>query len=266
MRLTHVGGPTVLVEVDGWRILTDPNFDAAGGTYGFGWGSRSTKTGAPALAADDVRDVDVVLLSHDHHADNLDGAGRALLPRARTVVTTRPGARRLARGAAGRVGPEVRGLDAGETTVLSSPGLPDLTVTATPCRHGPPLSLPISGRVIGFAVSVADRVGTALWMTGDTVLTRGVLRSAAALDVDVALVHLGGVRFGVSGPLRYSMTGADAVRLLEVLRPRVAVPVHYEGWSHFAEPPDDARRALATAPAAVRDAVVWAAPGTPHDV
>jgi L-ascorbate metabolism protein UlaG (beta-lactamase superfamily) len=39
--LTHIGGPTVLLEVEGWRLLTDPTFDAPGRRYTFGWGSAS---------------------------------------------------------------------------------------------------------------------------------------------------------------------------------------------------------------------------------
>ena len=39
VRITHVGGPTVLIEVGGWRLLTDPTFDPAGKRYFFGWGS-----------------------------------------------------------------------------------------------------------------------------------------------------------------------------------------------------------------------------------
>jgi L-ascorbate metabolism protein UlaG (beta-lactamase superfamily) len=95
VRLTHVGGPTVLVEVGGWRLLVDPTFDAPGRRYAFGWGTSSRKVAAPAVAAADVLPVDVVLLSHDHHADNLDDAGRALLPSAGAVVTTAAGVRRL---------------------------------------------------------------------------------------------------------------------------------------------------------------------------
>ena len=89
VRLTHIGGPTVLIEAGGWRLLVDPTFDAPGRRYAFGWGTSSRKTSGPALAAADVLPVDAVLLSHDHHADNLDDAGRALLPSAGAVVTTR---------------------------------------------------------------------------------------------------------------------------------------------------------------------------------
>ena len=103
LRLTHIGGPTVLVELDGWRILTDPTFDPPGRTYGFALGTSSTKLLGPAMTLDEVGHLDVVLLSHDHHADNLDDRGRELLDRAKTVVTTLAGARRLGT-------PGVRGL------------------------------------------------------------------------------------------------------------------------------------------------------------
>ena len=43
VRLTHIGGPTVLIEVDGRRLLTDPTFDAPGRRYVFGWGTSSRK-------------------------------------------------------------------------------------------------------------------------------------------------------------------------------------------------------------------------------
>jgi L-ascorbate metabolism protein UlaG (beta-lactamase superfamily) len=34
--LTHIGGPTVLIELEGWRLLTDPTFDPPGRSYRFG--------------------------------------------------------------------------------------------------------------------------------------------------------------------------------------------------------------------------------------
>jgi len=88
---THIGGPTTLIEVEGWRILTDPTFDAPGRTYKFGWGTSSRKTTGPAIPAADIGPVDAVLLTHEHHADNLDDAGRALLPSAGAVITTTSG-------------------------------------------------------------------------------------------------------------------------------------------------------------------------------
>ena len=95
VRVTHIGGPTVLIEVAGWRLLTDPTFDRPGGRYSFGWGTASRKLAGPAIPASELPPLDAVLLSHDHHGDNLDTAGRALLTSADQVVTTVAGARRL---------------------------------------------------------------------------------------------------------------------------------------------------------------------------
>jgi hypothetical protein len=44
VQLTHSGGPTVLIEVEGWRLLSDPTFNAPGRRYAFGWGRRVTQT------------------------------------------------------------------------------------------------------------------------------------------------------------------------------------------------------------------------------
>jgi hypothetical protein len=81
LRITHIGGPTALIEVGGWRLLTDPTFDPPGQKYNFGRGTSSRKTTAAAISPAELGPIDAVLLSHDHHADNLDPAGRALLPR-----------------------------------------------------------------------------------------------------------------------------------------------------------------------------------------
>ena len=45
--ITHIGGPTALIEVGGWRLLTDPTFDPPGRRYSFGWGSSSRKLTGP---------------------------------------------------------------------------------------------------------------------------------------------------------------------------------------------------------------------------
>ena len=257
LRITHVGGPTVLIEAAGRRLLTDPTFDPAGGSYRFGWGTGSRKTAGPAIAAADLPPIDAVLLTHDHHGDNLDTAGRALLPAAGAVVTTAPGARRL--------GGAARGLEPWGTTTLETPGLPAIEITATPCRHGPPLSRPIVGDVIGFALRWEGQQDGVLWISGDTVLYDGVREVAGRFEVDVALLHLGGVRFPVTGPLRYTMTAREAVELCRLVRPRVAVPIHYEGWAHFREGREAVERELAAAPDDLRRRFRWVPIGTPVD-
>ena len=58
-------------------------------------------------------------------------------------------------------------------------------------------------------------------------------------------MHVGGVRFPVSGPLRYTMTGAEAVELCGLMKPATVIPVHYEGWKHFREGRAAVERAFA---------------------
>jgi L-ascorbate metabolism protein UlaG (beta-lactamase superfamily) len=258
IRLTHIGGPTVLIEAQGWRILTDPTFDPPGKTYKFGWGTKSTKLSGPALALDDLGPIDAVLLSHEHHGDNLDDAGRALLAAAPTVITTNVGARRLGR--------PVRGLDPWDVTILDATGKPTVEVTATPCRHGPPLSRPIVGDVIGFALRWDGQCNGVVWVSGDTVLYNGVSQVADRFDVDVAIVHLGEVQFPITGPVRYSMTARDAVELCSGLRPRAAIPVHYEGWSHFHEGRDAIEREIGRAPSQLCDVFRLVPLGEPVEV
>jgi hypothetical protein len=67
------------------------------------------------------------------------------------------------------------------------PGRPAIEVTATPARHGPPMSRPITGDVVGFALRWDGADAGVLWLSGDTLL----------IDVETALLHLGGVRFPV---------------------------------------------------------------------
>jgi L-ascorbate metabolism protein UlaG (beta-lactamase superfamily) len=261
MRLTRIGGPTVLVEFDGWRILVDPTFDPAGRRYSFGWGSSSRKTIGPALAADSLGRIDLVLVSHDQHADNLDDAGRELLAAAGVVVTTPSGAVRLGL-------PQGIGLSAGEKATVRAPftDLPSLEITATPCRHGPPLSRAIVGEVVGFAVRRPGRTRVALWVTGDTVLFPGLRKTAADLDVDVAIVNVGGVRFGITGPLRYTMDGREAAELIGLAKPRVAALAHYDGWSHFRDGEAGLRAALDAAPPDVRERARWLPDGVAVEV
>ena len=258
LRITHIGGPTVLIQFGGWRLLTDPTFDPPGQKYDFGWGTGSVKLAGPTVAASELGPIDAVLLTHDHHDDNLDPAGRALLPTADAVVTTVSGSKRL--------GGDSRGLEPWATTLLEARGRPPIEITATPCRHGPPLSRPLAGDVIGFALRWDGQEHGVLWISGDTVLYDGVRKVAERLRVDTALLHLGGVRFPVTGPIRYTMTAKDAVELCRLIDPRTAIPIHYEGWKHFQQGREAIEREFARAPEDIRRRIRWLPLGVEVDL
>lgn len=282
VRLTHIGGPTTLIEVHGWRILTDPTFDAPGRRYSFGWGTGSRKQTGPLLTPEQVGAVDAVLLTHDHHADNLDDLGRRTIADTGTVVTTRAGARRLrghpadraertrrATGGSngstthGAIREGIIGLGPGRSTELRAPGRPSITITATPCRHGPRFSRPVAGAVIGFTLAWETQQDGTLWITGDTVLYPALERTARELEVDTVLLHTGAVRFRLTGSLRYSMDADEAVALCTLLQPRRIVPVHYEGWSHFTQGRAALEQAFTEAPGHLAARLRWLLPPAP---
>ena len=165
-----------------------------------------------------------------------------------------------------QLGANARGLGTWSTTRLETSGKPTITVTATPCRHGPRGSHPIVGDVIGFSLAWDHQRHGAVWISGDTVLYGGVRSVAERVDVGTAIVHLGRVRFPITGPVKYTMTANDAIELCQLLEPNTAVPVHYEGWSHFTQGGQQVQREIAAAPADVRSRWIEAPIGRPIEI
>jgi L-ascorbate metabolism protein UlaG (beta-lactamase superfamily) len=89
------------------------------------------------------------------------------------------------------------------------------------------------GEVAGFALQWEGQRNGAMWLSGDTVLYEGVRRMADRIDVGTAVLHLGAVRFPITGPLHYTLNASEAVKLWGLMRPTTVVPIHYDGWSHF---------------------------------
>jgi L-ascorbate metabolism protein UlaG (beta-lactamase superfamily) len=111
-----------------------------------------------------------------------------------------------------------------------------------------PLSRPLVGDVIGFALKWDGQAHGVVWISGDSVLYDGVRTVADRLTVSLAVLHLGEARFPITGPVRYTMTAADGIQLCRAVRPRRVLPVHYEGWSHFRQGRSAIEQALADAP------------------
>jgi L-ascorbate metabolism protein UlaG (beta-lactamase superfamily) len=198
-RLRWFGHATVLVDLDGARLLTDPLLRS--------WVLHLRR--AAPLPADGLEGLDVVLVSHVHydHLDlpslerRIDRDVRIVLPR---------GAGRLVRSRGFR---EVEELDVGESTRVGS-----LVVRTVQAEHGSSRVLGTKSDAVGYVIEGSRRV----YFAGDTDLHEGMAELAPGLDV--ALVPIWG--WGPSlGPGH--LDPRRAAEALALLRPRVAVPIHW---------------------------------------
>jgi L-ascorbate metabolism protein UlaG (beta-lactamase superfamily) len=227
--LTLIGGPTVLIELDGVRLLTDPTFDPPGEYQG---GVLLKKT---AGSAAEVGAVDAVLLSHDQHVDNLDHGGRDFLSKARAIFTTKVGASRL--------GGNSEGLAPFETATVEGAGGEKLFVTAAPARHGPPGIEPFMGDVVGFLVGRAEP-GDSIYVTGDTVWYEGTAEVARRYQRKLVIAFAGAAE--PRGTFDVTMDSNDVIETARAFPGATIVGVHNHGWAHFTESAADLAAAFAT--------------------
>jgi L-ascorbate metabolism protein UlaG (beta-lactamase superfamily) len=220
--LTLVGGPTVLIEYGGLRLLTDPTFDPPGQYQGPHSPVKHIKTSGPALSVDKVGKLDAVLLSHDQHFDNLDNAGRAMLPSVGVTYTTN--------AAAGRLGGTAVGMAPFETRALAGRNGEMLLVTATPARHGP-IGIDV-GEVIGFALGV-ERPGELIYITGDTLWFEGTTQVAQRFSPKVVVLFTGAAE--PRGRFHMTMGSEDALEAAHAFPKATLLSVHNEGWGHLKE-------------------------------
>ena len=255
IRLTHIGTATLLLEIGSLRLLTDPVFDPAGGHYFFGYGTHSVKLTEPAIRAEHLGKLDAILLSHDHHEDNLDLAGRALLPLAAKVITTSAGAKRLKSNAIG--------LRAWQSTMLEAQDM-KITITAAPAHHGTLGSHVIVGETTGFILQWEGQKHGALYISGDTVWFNGLREIGERFRIGTAILHIGAARFPIMGPLRFTLNAREAMQIFHALKPQLVIPIHYEGWEHFKETGAAAGKVFEAAD--IRDHIQWLPIGKPVEV
>lgn len=232
-----VGGPTAVLELGGLRLVTDPTFSPAG-VHESAPGRPLTKTEDPAFGAAALGHVDLVLLSHDQHADNLDPAGREVVAGAPLTLTTP--------SAAARLGGTTRGLANWESWVLPRSDGSTLEITAVPARHGPVGCEPITGEVTGFVVRGRDL--PTVYVSGDNSSLDLVDEIGSRIrPVDVALLFAGAARTSLFDRAPLTLTSVAAAAAAQLLGARWVVPLHTRGWAHFSEGPDDVRTAFADA-------------------
>ncbi len=230
LRVTWLGHSTLLVEVDGRRVLVDPHWGERASP--FSWmGPR--RFNAPLLPLERVPPVDAVVVSHDHY-DHLDMATIRAMKDWKTtfIVPLGVGAHLVAWGV-----PEERivELDWWERTRLG-----DLEVVATPARHASgrsPFSRQNETLWAGFAlVGPAHRV----YYSGDTGLFPGLDDIGARLGpFDLAVIEAGA--YGRAWP-DWHLGPEQAVRASRMVRARVLLPVHwglfnlaFHAWTEPAE-------------------------------
>lgn len=220
--IATTGGPTAVIDVGGVRIVTDPTFDQPR-TY-----SALKKVQGPATPMADLGAVDVVLISHDDHDDNLDQGGRELARRAGLVLTTRSAAARIEANAVGLAPWDEYQLPGG------------VLITAVPANHGPAdgertAAGFINCEVIGFVITAPN--GLIIYVSGDN----ASLRLATEIHehfprIDYAILHAGAASVsGKFGGRPLSLTGARTAAAAEILNAGVAIAVHLDGWAHFTE-------------------------------
>lgn len=225
--VTYIGGPTALVEYGELRILLDPTFDEPRG-----YANKLRKTAAPGVTASAVQPIDVVLLSHHGHADNLDRAGREFALQAPLVLS----------------GPEAAAALGGPVTGLApwqSHQLGEVEITALPGHHGPRLLRPLVGPVTSFLVTSPGL--PTLYISGDNSSLARVREHVARVGaVDIAFLFAGAARVAPI-PVPLTLTSAKAAEAAHLLGARAVVGLHVEDWSHFSESRADLEKAFTDA-------------------
>jgi L-ascorbate metabolism protein UlaG (beta-lactamase superfamily) len=230
VRLTSIDGPTLLIEFGGLRILTDPTFDEP---QDYRVGTRTfRKRNSPALRRDLLLPIDVILLSHYQHYDNLDKAGRDFLPYAGMVLSTCDAEQRL--------GDNTCGLAPWSEIDLPLPDGRTLKVTGTPARHGPAGFENTSGQVVGFVLSIGD--SPSIYVSGDTVWYEGVAEVARRFDIGLAVLFAGSAQ--PVGPFNVTMSANDVLEAAAAFSSAQIVTVHDCGWSHYTQTQADITEAF----------------------
>lgn len=227
---TQIDTACMRIDLGGFVILTDPAFDQAGTSYLSGTGRTLNKTGDPAVALSELGPIDLVLLSHDQHKDNLDNAGREFIKTVPLVISTLEARERLAQD-------NVVGLTEWESVDLDSAALPGLRITATPARHGTTDALHAAmGHVLGFIIEWKGQENGVLYISGDTVLFDGVYEVGKRFNINTAVLHVGNAGFTeVMGNEHLTFNTVEAIEAVKALRVRKFIPTHMEGWTHFRE-------------------------------
>lgn len=235
-----IGNATTLIRYGGFTILTDPTFLHQGDHVHLGHGMYARREVEPACQIADLPPLDFIVLSH-HHGDHFDEVAAEQLDSTVPIVTTEHAVGLLSEQGF----TQGHALDTWQSQTVTK-GEDEVRVTAMPAKHDPD---PVAGMLPPTMGSVLDfgrgqERSFRLYVTGDTLLHDRLYDIPQRYPgIDLALVHAGGTT--LLGTV-VTMTGEQAVRAVEIVNPRTAVPIHYNDYSVFQSGLDDVKAAAAT--------------------
>jgi len=235
--LLFIGTATTLIRYGEFTLLTDPNFLHQGQRAYLGYGLTAKRLTEPALTPEQLPELDLVVLSH-LHGDHWDRQAHRGLDRQLPIITTPHASKRLQlRGFTRAIGLRTWG------SFELTKGSTRLRVTSMPGRHAPGLLRrvlpPVMGSLLEFG-SLSHPVELRMYLTGDTLFVDDLREIPVRYpEMDAAVLHLGGTR--LPGGLMVTMDALQGADLLELIKPRLAIPVHYDDYGLFKSPLSDFR-------------------------
>ena len=227
-----IGTATVLIRYQGLTILTDPNFLHKGDHVHLGYGITAERQTNPAIEFDKLPPIDLVILSHMHE-DHFDKFVQEKLDRNTPIVTTREASEALK-----RLGFQQRFALSDWDRLEVSKGETRLRITSAPGRHGPAglaVLLPtVMGSVLDFGAN-ADAPDYRMYISGDTLVYDDIRSIPQRFPgIDLALLHLGGTR--ILSVFKVTMDGKDGVQMMQIVKPKKTIPIHYNDYDVFESP------------------------------
>ncbi len=232
MKVTYIGHATLLLEIGGATILTDPNFDDKLGGY-------IPRVSAPGLALDKLPALDAVLVTHAH-VDHLSFDSINRLPRDIPLFAPPAVTRWLDRKGYGHgvaLAPE------------SDVRVKDVTIAAAMAQH--------EGSRYGYDrwrsaanMYLLDAGTMTCFFAGDTGLSERTHRIVAdrvhtsGRRLDVALLPIGHGAWWKRTFRKGHLTSDDALVLHDRLDARYFIPYHWGTFNHVTSGAFDAMKRL----------------------
>jgi len=232
-----IGTATVLIRYQGLTILTDPNFLHKGDHVHLGYGLTSERLTNPAIEFEALPPIDLVLLSHLHE-DHFDKLVQEKLDRNVPIVTTASATGKLRDLSFTKV----YGLETWEALQVTK-GATSLRLTSMPGRHGPLAVAALLPSVMGTMLDFDGAGKYRMYVSGDTMVYDDIDEIPRRFPgIDLALLHLGGTR--ILGLVTVTMDAKEGVRMLRLIAPQRAIPIHYNDYTVFKSPLSEFQQAV----------------------